>query len=344
MKVNFLVTILILSLLVCSCLEEIQVNIEPDNPQLVVQGFVNDLAESYQVKLNTLKEVNGAGTNTLGANAEVSIVEINGDTILLTETIPGTYVSQPGVLVGEIGKSYQLLIELANGESYQSSVETIPEPVELGDGFVVENTRFSERYRLDLTLGHDVFIEVEMSEKPQYFLMEATGWARVQISAESCVDGVDPGPAFCWSKRDPIKSNELIIGTSIDHASDFTLKAVSNIGVDTKTEYVAIIRTNSMSQEAYGFFQKIKDQLDRPGGIFDRPLAPIIGNIVGINTSNSALGYFHAYAINEKAVCYDRFDAVVFASSPPAVPCGTLCTEVFAPATFDDVYEQYCVD
>ncbi|MEP5610901.1 MAG: DUF4249 domain-containing protein [Cyclobacteriaceae bacterium] len=324
-----------------SCLEEISFDLETDEPQLVVEGFINDLTESYTVRLSTTSATSGLGINTLGQKAFVEIEEIGGTSVQLIEAIPGTYTTMPGQIIGEVGKSYRLNIRLANNQEYQSKIETIPSPIRILDGDVVENAEFVFLYGTEITTGHDINVEVENGDELQYFILSTIGWTRVRIEQGDCIPGSGIGPPFCWSKRDPIRTDQLVIGSNFGQEQNYKLQAVKSIPVDTKTEYVAIVRTNAMSRENYQFFESINDQLDRKGTPFDRPFAPIIGNIIATNSNEVALGYFHAYATFEKAVCFDRAGVTAFVPTSPAA-CGISCVDYWAPASLDNIPALFC--
>jgi hypothetical protein len=330
-----------LPIFLLSCLSEVKLDINQQTPQLVVEGYISDKAESYQVRLSTSFEVNGLGTNTLGRNAHVEIRELEGASWQLNEVKQGIYEVPATQVIGAIGKSYQLYIRLSNGDEYESSVETILDPVNIlsGEALYVEETFIGDDEIKRKNIQHDVFVELQNNSKDQFFKVENIGWAKVEIGYGNCE--IVAGPIFCWQYRNPAISNILVTGTNSDiNNNDYKIKAVS-IPVDSKHKYVAIVQVKSMSEKSYTYWNQIKDQLNRPGGIFDRPFAPIIGNIESKSNNIPALGYFHTYSITEQIVCFERFDAQI--TFPlRRVFCSDLCTEIWSPGTFDDMGLLLC--
>ena len=346
LKLYFGIRIVILLSIFCltSCLEEITFEAGTDEPQLVVEATVSNEFESYKVRLSTLFELNGVGSNTLGTNAQVTIREIGGSDVLLSETSPGFYETFPGEIIGEIGKSYQLLIQLANGESYESTIEEILPPISIKNGEAsYSEERFEQQNGTFRTvISHDITLEIDNEDQDHFYIVDGSGWAEVDIGYGDCFADAPVGPAKCWSFRDQIITNSLSIGTNSGLSGEDYFIKTTKIPFDAKGRYVAMVRLLSMSSSYFSFWSSITDQLNRPGGLFDRPFAPIVGNIRNTNDGLPALGYFQVYSISEQIVCFDRSNVRASVSFPISIPCPVLCTEVWAPATFDDVTEDYC--
>ena len=335
---------LLLAGLLISCLQEVNFNASEDTEQLVVEACISNKPESYRVKLTTLGELNSNATNTLGPNAVVTISEIDGSTVQLKETnIAGEYQTQPGEIVGEVGRSYQLRVQLNNGDVYQSSVEVLPEPIQIANSevefveeFIEQSSGINRR-----SIHHDIDIEIENTDSQQFFKVENSGWAMVEIGYGTC-EPSPPWPVFCWQYRDPAIGNSIEIGTNLGLQNNNYKQRVLSVPVDFKHEYVAIIELKAMSLSSYNFWAQLKDQLARPGGLFDRPFAPIAGNIANVDGGPLALGYFHAYAVTEEIVCFSRADAQVSVSIP-GIGCFDQCIEIWGPiATYADIAQIHC--
>ena len=337
--------ILLLLIFLFSCLQEIDISLESDRPTLVVEGYINDQMETYVVKLATLSGLDRAGSNTLGQNATVEVGDSDGTRWRFTEGIPGTYELAPGSLRGEIGSSYQLFITLENGDEYRSSIETIPARVNTLGGEAVFSEEFIEQQNGTTlrSVGHDIILDIENKSERQFFIVENQAWAEVEIGYGDCFFSSPAGPSICWSFRETIVNNEVTIGTNANLGTDTYKTQAITVPFDSKLQYIAIIKVHSMSSANYSFWQSVNDQLQRDGGIFDRPIAPIVGNIVNTTTSTPALGYFHTYSTSEEIICFDRSDVEGSVNIVGPIACPVLCTEVWAPATFNDVSQFFCL-
>jgi hypothetical protein len=116
-------------LLLASCTKVISVNLNNANPNIVIEGNVNNGPGPYQVKLtqtvnfsdpNFFPPVTGAAVQITDATA--------GYTDSLTETLPGTYTTN-NLAQGVPGHQYQLFVS-TNGQTFTAS-STMPLPVTL---------------------------------------------------------------------------------------------------------------------------------------------------------------------------------------------------------------------
>ncbi|MEP1096202.1 MAG: DUF4249 domain-containing protein [Cyclobacteriaceae bacterium] len=328
-----------------SCLQEIDVEISEDVPNLVVDGYINNQNEVHTVKLSTISTLNGLGGNVLGVGATVQIQEFDGPKVTLTETVPGTYQLLAGALVGQVGKSYQLLVQLANGDEYISTFETIQDPITTlgGTASLKKETIQQENGTFSTSIFHEITIDLENQEDDYFYLLENSGWAEVEIGYGDCGLFAPPaaGPSVCWSLRSSLQRT-LPIGTNLALSKgDYTILSAI-VPFDAKRPYVAISKIHAISSSNFRFWQSVNSQLNREGGLFDRPFAPIVGNITNTSNNKPALGYFHAYATSTEIVCFDRSEIEGTVTSPGPIPCPTLCTSVWAPATFDNIADLFC--
>lgn len=331
---------LLLSCFALSCTEPIDLGIRfGSDRQLVVEGWVNDVDSTHVVRLST-STATGVGENTLGRNAEVSITTGNGRKIQLTEAFPGRYETGIGELSGEVGQSYKLDILLENGSSYTSDEVTIPEPITILD---TRTELFENRSQIDngtpvVSYSHEVFVSLGNSNEDQFVLIESTGWAQLLVDYGLCEPvfggpGI-PGELKCWQFRDVIRSDINTV-TNIGLSGDsYEVLAVS-VPFDFRNPYVAELYVNSMSLEAFTYLESARAQLNRGGGVFDPPFAPLVGNISNLDDpTETVLGYFHAYAQSFTRVCFDR-SGIPGQLNIPILDCFTTCEEFWAPAFFE---------
>lgn len=328
-----------------SCVQPIDIGGD-SNPgrQLVVEGFVNDADEVFTVRLRTSASFNGVETNTLGINAQIQIVSGANEIVHLREITPGVYRTDTAALQGRVGESYTLNIQLANGASYTSSVETIPQPVNISQGraeFLEVRGETDDRIPF-VEKSHNIFAKLENTSDPHFVRVTAAGWSRVQVDYPLCgsFDGTG-GPAgipVCWSRRNPI-TNQIVTATNQTVSGSEYEVFADNVPFNAKDVFIADIFANAMPPEAFAYWELAKVQLNRSGGIFDPPFAPVVGNIRNVNDSDEVvLGYFHAYAKTSTRVCFDRRDIPGFITVP-LVDCQTTCVQFYRPAVFELPFE-----
>ncbi|MDW3195947.1 MAG: DUF4249 domain-containing protein [Cytophagales bacterium] len=336
-----------------SCVQPFDIGIDVNGTQqLVVEGSVNDADEVVTVRLRTSGSFEGVSVNTLGVNAQVQIVSGADEITHLNEISPGLYRTDTAALLGQVGESYTLRIQLANGESYTSTMETIPQPVNISQGRAeaLETRGVSDDRIPFVEYSHNVYAKLENTSENHFVRVTAAGWARVQVDYPLCggFDGGStgpPGPQICWSRRNPITSQVNTVTNQAVTGSEYEVLA-DNVPFDFRDAYVADLFANAMSPEAFAYWELAKLQIERAGGLFDPPFAPVVGNIRNVNDPDEVvLGYFHAYARTSTRVCFDRAGTPAFVNIP-ILDCLTTCTQFFRPAVFELPFdlEDSCPD
>lgn len=332
--------LILLSVLLTNCTEPIDLGTNLSGRQLVLEGSINDVDSIHVVRLST-SSFDGVGENTMGRNAQVTITELeSGEVHTLNEVFPGRYETTPWELWGVVGQSYRLEITLANGQAFASSDVIIPEPVSIFDTQVELN---EERGTLDdgtpvVQYSHEVFVDIENTEEEHYVQIESQGWAQLLVDYGLCDEVLGgfgiPGELSCWQFREFIESN---INTATNSGVDANVYRVSGVVIpfDFRAGYVAEIFVNSMSLEAFVYWETARTQLQRNGGIFDPPFPPIVGNVINTNgNADPVLGYFHAYAQSFARTCFDR-EGIPGMLGVPILDCMTTCEQFWAPAVFE---------
>ena len=64
----------------------------------------------------------------------------------------------------------------------------------------------------------------------------------------------------------------------------------------------------TVNEKAFDYWQNIKDQIDRTGGLFDANSNTIQGNVVNISSDNIPLGFFGVYREVENYYFYNQTD------------------------------------
>lgn len=341
----------IFSLIIATaCVDPIEVERQSaSTSQLVVEGWINDVDDVFTISLSTSSTLDGVEPNALGQGADVRIATGNGQVVNLREIIPGKYITAFGELRGAVGESYTLMIDLQNGSSYQSTEVTMPEPVNVAEGRAELN---EQRGETDdgipfVAYSHDVMAQLENTEVDHFVRIESRGWANLRVDYPLCggFDG-SGGPAgdlTCWALRDPIQRDIVTVSNVGLSGVNYEVPVV-NIPVDFRANYITEVIVNAMSIEAFRYWEVAKGQLNRGGGIFDPPFAPVVGNIQNVDDPQEVvLGYFHAYSQTMTRVCFSR-GGVPGTFPVPVIACDLTCTDVYAPAVFELPFddEDFC--
>lgn len=125
-----------------ACKKTIQVDLNNAAPQIVIEGEVTNVTETYQVRIT--KTVNFAADNIYPpvSGATVRITDsTTGHSADLTESSPGVYTTN--AFTGVPHHTYNLFV-VAEGKEYQAS-STMPEPIPLDSVTFAKNTDFSNK-------------------------------------------------------------------------------------------------------------------------------------------------------------------------------------------------------
>ncbi len=128
-KIVFIpITLILLFCLVTACKKVIHIDLNTASPKIVIEGNIYDRAGPFAVKI--FKSVNFDASNVYPpvSGAIVKISDTSGYSDVLTEKLPGLYVTS--FIMGIPGETYTLTVN-AEGQTYTAS-STMPEPVDIG--------------------------------------------------------------------------------------------------------------------------------------------------------------------------------------------------------------------
>jgi len=270
---NRIFQILLFSVLIIglnSCEEKIDLELPEGETFLVVEGWITNENNPHFVKLSYTSPYFDERPSPAATGATVFLRDNEGNETELIETIPGTYQFDFG---GIIGRSYQLRINLPNGDNYESNYELLRTPVPIDSIYYVlserePNSNFDEN-------PDDIYDVVIDTYEPEG-LGDHYQW-------RSFLNGVEA--------REPIDifttSDQLVDGGPII-ALNITYKLYSI------PDTVEIVQER-ISKEAYEFIANLQNQTAYVGSPFDTPPVPILGNVRNLSDpKRNALGFFGA--------------------------------------------------
>lgn len=116
-----------LVLLLASCEDVIEVELDSIPPKMVIEGSINDLDSQVRIKLSTTSDYFKPGENPAVSDAYVTITDEHGHTTAFEETAPGVFLSNS--FLGIANTTYTL--EVMAGEEYYEADCTMPERVDI---------------------------------------------------------------------------------------------------------------------------------------------------------------------------------------------------------------------
>jgi hypothetical protein len=270
--------LLLIALGLTSCQEVVDIDVPSREPLISVVGRVTD-SEGVVVTISVSADYFSQVTTPKINDARVFLFE---DDVMVSELtknpdFDGYYTSGFG---GQIGKSYEILVEIPEGSPYfeSSSWRSTPEimrPTVVLDSFNVKYLR-----RADGVFEEGYYAQVYFQELPgrgdHYRIIrhynDSVVAQDINITDDLGIDGAyfgGPGfPAYAYSG--PLED----VGDSLG------------------------LEISSVSEQYYDYLAVIVAQVFQVGSTFDPPPAPVIGNIYNVdNPKQYGYGYFAASAL-----------------------------------------------
>lgn len=269
MKKNpiYIITIFILissNILITSCEEVIEIDLNSSDPQIVIEGIVTDQPGPYTIEITKTTDYYNPGEYPTVSGAIVTISDGTGNFEILTETESGIY--QADSLQGYPGRTYSLSVEI-DSEIYEASSKM---PVAL------EIDRLDTRY-----------VQAAIGDDGRYDL----------ICNFRDTPGIEDYCRLKVYKNDEEESGYFLYNGRL---SDGNLVRYDRFHIE-EIEENDMLRVDllTIDKDVYEYYSTLNDVLatdPRGLGSTDVPANP------NSNISGDALGYFGAYTIRTDSI------------------------------------------
>jgi len=312
MPVNKLHIIWALCLLCGSCVEPYEPVLEESQEVLVISGMISDSPGRHEVKVSlsspyTFPEFQGV------EQCLVNVTDQDGNMIHFIDEGNGTYaVDLPDPFL-EVGDAASLYVLTPDGRGYRSGFDTLLSCPELDSVYWELETQGTAdpekslpgiRFYLDMTgtPGDSRNIIWRVDETWEF-------WASLfgnYIMREMYYTEPFLSRAIfkCWDSQ-PL---DHVYTASTRNLSSNVLRRVPLHFVSNQTErlqitYSLYVRQQSLSLEAYDYWQRMNKQAAESGGLYEEQPASVPGNIYPVDQSDGeVLGFFYASQVKEKRI------------------------------------------
>jgi hypothetical protein len=275
-QLRIIIKLLLLSMMVFSCTERIDVRLDENYTRLVVDGSVSTDTMAHKVVLSMTSDYFYNKPPEMVTGASVTIAD-GGLIQVLIEGLPGVYSTDP-TFFGEAGHSYTLNIVLTDpiGGYTDYTARSTLMPVASLDSIGLEYHDEWEDYTFWYVNGY-------LQDPP------TTDYYRCLILKNS---QMITDTLFEWYVTDDKYFNgNYLSGAAIGYLEQYYADEVLAAG-DTVTAEI-----NGIEKEYATFIWDAQTELWGSNPLFSGPRANIKGNI-----SNGAIGYFAAYSITRASV------------------------------------------
>jgi hypothetical protein len=308
---------LLLSLSVC--VEPYDFRVKNNFPALIVEAQISDLSYNqtadlpsdgryFEVSLRKTSDVTNI-RDEVETNASVILECDDGQEWQYFEFYeePGKYRLHDDLFKAEKSKSYRLKIELANGEQYQSSWESLPPAKENGIGGISfkEETIPSFKYiagekEIIDVKGVDLYIDLQANQTKSTTYYKWTfdpTWIYV-----APFTSLNSSTNTCWITNNIYLSDYVL---QEDNIGNYPQKLVFIETVDNDRiykDFSLLIWQQNMTEDFFLFWKELQAQTKK-GGLFDSPPYNLQSNFSSTNSEQNVIGYFGV--VSETAVRWD---------------------------------------
>jgi hypothetical protein len=211
---------------------------------------------------------------------------------------------------GEIGRTYTLYVELADGTKVVSTPELISPPIPIGElivDYVIDETLGQGKTVLpdDKWIVKATLDARDASDEDVYLTWRHRGTFSLQANPELYCDFRDcgsPGVCIpgCCSQCWVVEYGQTLINTSSSSSqrlseNDLTVASIPIIGMRTISVYHLDLYQYRISSDVYDFFEALNQQLTNQGSVFDPPPYDENSNLTYEDGRDEPiLGYFWA--------------------------------------------------
>jgi Domain of unknown function (DUF4249) len=315
---------LLLATLFVACVDLYDPKLTNEKVRLVVESQLTTKLDFQYVYLTYDAGYNSTDNNfkNLVTRAKVSIVDDQGKVFEFFDEIPnnnqiktreGYNYRSVNKFKAELGRKYQLNVEVLDGRKYQSTFEAAV-PVSKIDKVTTEFRELPPPSKIKGEFS--VFIEAkDNAAEKNFYKWDTYHVKQINYCREWYIFGSDGSvtQAFvdkccepCYEKVRfddvyELANDVLINGNKISN------KYVATVPFDNTTPYYLVINQYSLTESAFRFWSAIKEQSKNSGGLFDATPKSIKGNMKNIkDAKEEVLGIFYVSDVSEHQTYINR--------------------------------------
>ena len=305
-------------LLLLSCKEVYEPDIENEKSALVIQGLMTNIPGQLSVRITQAVPYDSADSYIPVRHANVFVYDDLWNMTMLTDNGFGIYENAGAKC--EPGRKYFLKVSAPDGNTYESSLQSLPPKMSQDSiyaGNIIKNEYVESStgdYFKTQIRGMETFTDLSSSsnEFPK---------VRYDVRVTILYVFIPPGemlpPTFyCWKTFNP---NSGINITSSKFDKTVGLAPAHNLAFFRTAMYeydqrdgVALagwllqVKKYSLSNEAHQFYLKAKSQLEASGKIFDPVPSQVLGNMKCVSDPKKLV--FGFFEVSYAEQLYYRYD------------------------------------
>jgi len=284
-----------------SCVDPISFETDPGGRQLVFYGIFTQMNEEHIFTIFYTSDFGKQGIPVSGAS--IVIKDEQDNCADYEEYEPGKYVLAPDKMPGIPGRSYHIEIILANGRTYYSLPQVLPQPIEAREIYYKIETRqtLSGSEIIINKIFIDIYIDTPLRNSSgeslplRWTVDEVYSFTDLQCHPldlpETCYFNVpvDESKVRLFKNEEGVQKDlkEYNVYSRLLSPSEFLGRHYFNV------------RQYSISGETYKYWEEIKIVANQSGSIFDVQPATVRGNMYEKDNEQAfVFGYFEVSGQN----------------------------------------------
>jgi hypothetical protein len=294
-------------------------------PLLVVDGQITDQTGPFRVKLSNTVPVSDVYTPSPVLNANVHILDDQGNSFQLIGNSQGVYETADKYLKGISGNKYTLTITtLDDGLEYISTAVTMQEVPGIDSLYFeqVKKPRINQGIVFEDNWLNIMLDSHDATDKTKYwqYSFEETWEVNLLADAVKVSHSQQYAENFEWQFIGPTDNKKVCWVTTpstsilldnttknpVNEIKRFPIQLIGPGDSRLHIRYSILVKQYSIDADIYNYWNQLKDFNERTGGIYNRIPAPVFGNITCSDGITKALGFFSASSIKEKRIFITR--------------------------------------
>ncbi len=324
-KKQHIIFLALLTSIVYNCIDPITVNTESFEDILVVEATITNELKHQKIKVSRTFELN-EGNILVENNANVRVVEENGNSYSFSESIPGLYTSnspfaaKPNtsyqlIITTDDGKEYNATSKMSNSEAEIESINFVKEPDENGySGISVYLNSFDPS-------GNSRYYRYEFEETYKFI---APFWSRLKISVISpteiaFIENNDQN-RICYNNRfsSGILQTETT-GLTEDRVSQELIQFLKIDDYAISERYSILVKQFVQSPQAFKFYETLKELSSSESVLSENQPGFVKGNVRAVdNVNEKVIGFFEVSSVSSKRAFFSWRD--IFSGSQRRPP------------------------
>lgn len=308
------IIILLSAAIVSSCIDPYWPEIDKYQGDLVIDGMITNGPGPYLIRLQTSTSISSPSIKPL-SGAEVFITDDLGNIEFFHESEKGLYTNTSSDFKGEIGRSYQLTVSIADNKTYTSTWEKLPKPMDIKSVYAEVEIHETEK---DIFFpGCQFYVDTQEANADTTYLLwrlESTYQYQSSFQISFYYDGtlhpfnnID-SLRTCWKTQTigALKTYRLINSTQ-QNALRYPLYFVSTEGKELSIKYSLLVKQLSLTKTAFDYWNSLEKQEKIQGSLYTQQPYQIKGNVHNTkNEDEPVMGCFLVAGISTQRIFVDR--------------------------------------